>query len=128
MTDLANQIAALSSAATPGEWVNVDQSPESGIKLRGGSHHYAIAQLASYWQGPGPRSDEALANAALIVALRNAVPQIVAALNAADEADALRARVAELRELLRRYRTETPLGHQPHMIAHLVDELLEAKP
>jgi len=28
--------------------------------------------------------------------------------------------------LLRRYRAETPLGHQPHMIAHVVDEFLRA--
>ena len=30
----------------------------------------------------------------------------------------------ELLALLRRYRNETPLGHQPHMIAHEVDALL----
>lgn len=29
--------------------------------------------------------------------------------------------------LLRRYRNETPLGHQPHMIAHEVDALLDAR-
>ena len=28
-------------------------------------------------------------------------------------------------DLLRRYRNETPLGNQPHMIAHEVDEILE---
>lgn len=28
------------------------------------------------------------------------------------------------RELIRRYRHETPLGHQPHMIAHKADEWL----
>ena len=33
--------------------------------------------------------------------------------------------VVRLRELLRRYRNETPLGHQPHMIAHEVDAALE---
>jgi len=33
---------------------------------------------------------------------------------------------AELVALLRRYRNETPLGHQPHMIAHRVDRVLEA--
>lgn len=32
--------------------------------------------------------------------------------------------VGRLRSLLRRYRTETPLGHQPHMIAHEVDAVL----
>ena len=29
-----------------------------------------------------------------------------------------------LRMLLARYRDETPLGHQPHMIAHLVDNAM----
>lgn len=33
-------------------------------------------------------------------------------------------RAVRLEALLRRYRTETPLGHQPHMIAHEVDEAL----
>ena len=32
--------------------------------------------------------------------------------------------IERLRGLLTRYRDETPLGHQPHMIAHLVDEVL----
>lgn len=32
--------------------------------------------------------------------------------------------VDEMANLLRRYRYETPLGHQPHMIAHKADELL----
>jgi hypothetical protein len=35
-----------------------------------------------------------------------------------------RERIAELEALLRRYRDETPIGHQPNMIAHKVDELL----
>lgn len=38
------------------------------------------------------------------------------------------ARVQELERLLRRYRNETPLGHQPHMIAHEVDAALTEKP
>ncbi len=29
-------------------------------------------------------------------------------------------------KLLRRYHDETPLGHQPHMIAHQATEILEA--
>ena len=33
---------------------------------------------------------------------------------------------AELRRLLTRYRNETPLGHQPHMIAHEADKVLAA--
>lgn len=38
--------------------------------------------------------------------------------------DCLRAKNRELKRLLARYRDETPIGHQPHMIAHLVDEAL----
>ena len=37
----------------------------------------------------------------------------------------LEAENAQLKSLLHRYRTETPLGHQPHMIAHLADAALE---
>ena len=40
------------------------------------------------------------------------------------EVERLRAENARLRGLLRRYRAETPLGHQPHMIAHEVDAAL----
>ena len=44
------------------------------------------------------------------------------------ELNAAKAEVERLRELLIRYRNETPLGHQPHMIAHEVDAALkEAK-
>ena len=42
----------------------------------------------------------------------------------ADRVESLEKENAALRELLRRYRTETPLGHQPHMIAAKVDALL----
>lgn len=37
-------------------------------------------------------------------------------------------RIERLEALLRRYRTETPLDHQPHMIAAEVDAALEEKP
>jgi hypothetical protein len=33
--------------------------------------------------------------------------------------------IAQLRGLVERYRKETPLGNQPHMIAHLADAALE---
>lgn len=36
----------------------------------------------------------------------------------------LQARIEKLERLLLRYRNETPLGHQPHMIAHEVDEAM----
>ena len=35
------------------------------------------------------------------------------------------AEAAALRVLLLRYRNEVPLGHQPHMIAHLVDAAID---
>ena len=35
------------------------------------------------------------------------------------------AKIERLRALLTRYRNETPLGHQPHMIAHEVDAALK---
>jgi chromosome segregation ATPase len=41
-----------------------------------------------------------------------------------DETNKLRAERDEAVEVVRRYRTETPLGHQPHMIAHVADEIL----
>lgn len=36
----------------------------------------------------------------------------------------MRQDTSELRRLLARYRDETPLGHQPHMIAHEADAVL----
>ena len=68
-----------------------------------------------------------------------ALPSLVELRSCADDADqngnnfvpvpptTLRAIVDELgllRILLARYRDETPLGHQPYMIAHLVDNAL----
>lgn len=47
-----------------------------------------------------------------------------AAAREAAARQAERETVAELRRLLARYRDETPLGHQPHMIAHLADKAL----
>jgi len=37
----------------------------------------------------------------------------------------LREQITVMRELLTRYRNEVPLGHQPHLIAHKVDKVLE---
>lgn len=34
----------------------------------------------------------------------------------------------ELRDILRRYRNEVPVGHQPHMICILVDKMLKDEP
>ena len=40
------------------------------------------------------------------------------------EIEMLRGLVGEAEHFLTRYRNETPLGHQPHMIAHKVDAFL----
>lgn len=39
----------------------------------------------------------------------------------------LLAEIKCLRALLTRYRNEVSIGHQPHMIVHLVDEVMKAK-
>ncbi len=44
---------------------------------------------------------------------------------AAAELRRLHAENERLRALLTRYRNETPLGHQPHMVAHEVDAALK---
>ena len=46
----------------------------------------------------------------------------------AEELARLRTENGELRRLLARYRDETPLGHQPHMIAHQADGALGRGP
>ena len=44
--------------------------------------------------------------------------------NAANELRRLHEVTVELLGLVKRYRTETPLGHQPHMIALAADEAI----
>lgn len=63
----------------------------------------------------------ALAGTALRAA---AEVRIAEAKTDADELARLRTENTDLRRLLARYRDETPLGHQPHMIAHEADEAL----
>lgn len=62
----------------------------------------------------------------LLVTIAEATAQarVAEAQAGADEVPKLRAEVAELRQLLARYRDEVPLGHQPHMTAHLADDAL----
>ena len=52
-------------------------------------------------------------------------PRVAEAQTDVAELTRLRAETATLRALIARYRSETPLGHQPHMIAHEVDKALE---
>lgn len=90
MTNLIDKIERLSAAATPGEWhlqtgaigINPWISAENwtrpnGSYVRGG----CILNMVAH--------DEREQDAALIVALRNAVPEILAALRAQQHAEAL---------------------------------------
>ena len=100
---LANQIEALSAAATPGPWFTLDppwlpSDSETSILAESPDPH--VARFICDFDLWAALDDEADADrksqnpdgdATLIVALRNAVPQIVAALRAADEVEALRA-------------------------------------
>lgn len=45
-------------------------------------------------------------------------------IHADDAWNAAGAHAERLRRLLERYRDETPIGHQPHMVAHQADEAL----
>jgi uncharacterized membrane protein YccC len=71
------------------------------------------------------RSCDRCADAKEIAELRaEAAANFIRAREWAERAGRLEAEAAELRKLLARYRDETPLGHQPHMIAHQADEAL----
>jgi len=45
-----------------------------------------------------------------------------------EHIEELQSRVVQLETLLKRYRLETPLGNQPYMIAHEVDEAISSSP
>lgn len=59
---------------TPAPWSRVDIDHRT-LEVYATAHHYPIAKAASYWNGPGPRTDEAEANAQLI----SAAPELLAA-------------------------------------------------
>ncbi len=65
------------------------------------------------------REGSALAHLSLTRSDMNAIADAILDLNK------LRETSKQMRELLVRYRNETPAGHSPHMIRHLVDEVLE---
>ena len=69
---------------------------------------------------------EAGFRACVLCTCRSQADAILAALDAAGKAVVERNTLLEALRLLRRYRNETPLGHQPHMIAHEADALLAA--
>ena len=96
MTDLIDKIERLSAAATPGEWATSpdhvsDQNYETCIELadRVGHIGTAIAYFHHDWETDRISWKAAQSNAALAVTLRNAVPEILAALRAQQHAEAL---------------------------------------
>jgi hypothetical protein len=76
------------------------------------------------WWAAEERAAKMLVALAQTALTTRAQVEIAEAQTDAAELVRLRAEVSMLRSLLRRYRTETPLGHQPHMIAHEVDAAL----
>ncbi len=84
---------------TPTPWHALDDNTSSGLELRGGSHHYPIAKMCSYWDGPGPREFEAKANYNLIVRAVNSHYALVEALkpfvDALDKSESLPSRHIE---------------------------------
>lgn len=85
----AEKLKALDGAATPGLWEVDTSAEELDIVIRG-EHAVGI----HYWHLAGPMTmgedaamevkERALADAAVIAALRNALPQIVAVVEAAE--------------------------------------------
>ena len=67
---------------------------------------------------------EVMAGLAAVAIRGEADARVAEAQTDAAELARLRGDNAELCRLLARYRDETPLGHQPHMVAHQADERL----
>lgn len=80
---------------TPGPWRTVEG--DSVVAIFAGDQPVADTSSRRYYEQFGATE---LANARLIAA----APELLA--------------------LLKRYRAETPLGHQPHMIAHEADAVI----
>lgn len=87
---------------------------------------FGLTRREQFWKAE-QQVAEALAPVLVAAVHANAQIRVAEASIDANELTRLRAEVAELRAMLTRYRTEVPLGHQPHMLAHKVDELLQEK-
>lgn len=88
---------------------------------------FGLTKREQQWKAE-QRAAEVLATLAGIVLRAAADVRVAEAKTDAEELARLRAENGELRRLLTRYRDETPLGHQPHMIAHQADEALGRGP
>ena len=77
--DLADELERLAKEATPGEW-QAENAGGRGSWIGNANHETSWAAMSC-----GNSDAEAEANAALIVALRNALPQILSALRGEAE-------------------------------------------
>jgi hypothetical protein len=84
---------------------------------------FGLTRREQRWKAE-QQAAEVLAGLAAVAIRGVADARIAEAQFDADELTRLRAENAELRRLLARYRDETPLGNQPHMIAHQADGAL----
>ena len=84
---------------------------------------FGLTRREQRWKAE-QQAAEALAGLVAVVIRGEADARISEAQTDAAELARLRAENAELRRLLARYRDETPLGNQPHMIAHQADGAL----
>ena len=87
---------------------------------------FGLTYLEQRWKAE-PQAAEVLAALATHTVRCVTDARIAEAKVDATELARLRADNTELRRLLTRYRNETPLGHQPSMIAHEADEALTPK-
>lgn len=86
MTNLADQLERLAKEATPGEW-SLSEPDREGYAYIDAPTHGALARVVWHMEDDkylGRPSVREQANAALIVALRNALPQIISALRGAE--------------------------------------------
>ena len=86
---------------------------------------FGLTKREQQWKAE-QQAAETLTAFAGVVLQAGAPIRVAKAQTDAAELARLRTENAELRRLLARYRDETPLGHQPHMIAHQADEALKA--
>jgi hypothetical protein len=86
---------------------------------------FGLTKREQRWKAE-QQAAELMAGLACVAVRAAAEVKVAEAQTDASELARLRAACLELKLLLKRYRDETPLGHQPHMIAHQVDKVLDA--
>jgi nitrate reductase cytochrome c-type subunit len=84
---------------------------------------FGLTRREQRWKAD-QQAAELLVSLATTAVRASAEVRVAEAKTDASEMELLRAENLELRRLLARYRHETPLEHQPHMIAHAADAAL----